>query len=253
MIRFTCPNCAKGLRADDSKAGSLVKCPACGHKLTIPDAEIEQPPEEEVPERPAPRQKKRQQFRARSPDASRGRVLVIIICGVVLGMHLVSLIKYLATPDPVEVARKQTREIYQKVGQDLPKDFEDKMMGGKEMRATLRWGQIMSLLWLLGSFSVSAVLLTFLYLRHDWARIVLGILFLIGAGLGLLGLMMLLGGMATLRFLGAGAAVLTFLESLVQLGVNLGIGLTLMKSEGIAAYTGGRRSDRAAGRAKRGS
>src|SRR5262249_10877765 len=149
MIRFTCLNCDKGLRADDSKAGSLVKCPACGHKLTIPNAEIEQPPEDEEPQRPAPRKKKRPRFRPKSSEASRGRVLVIIICCVVLGMHLVSLIKYLATPDPVTMAKTQTREIYQKIGKDLPKDFEekweqdfDKVVGGKEMQAALRRSQM---------------------------------------------------------------------------------------------------------------
>lgn len=246
MIRFTCPHCEKALRADDAKAGSPVKCPACGHKLTIPDAETELPPaEDEEPERPAPRKKRRPRFRPKSSEASRGRVLVIIICCVVLGMHLVSLINYLATPDPVEMAKKQTREIYQKIGKDLPKDFEqqweqdfDKVMGGKEMQATLRRSKVMSLIWMLGSFSLSAVLLTFLYLRQDWARVVLGVLFLIGAGLGLLGLVF--GGLAALRFLSAGVAVLAVLEMLVRLGVNLGIGLALMKSESIAAYTSGR-------------
>jgi DNA-directed RNA polymerase subunit RPC12/RpoP len=244
MIKFTCPNCAKGLHGDDSKAGRLVKCPACGHKVTIPDAETEQPPEDEEPERPAPR-KKRPRFRPKSSETSRGKVLVIIICCVVLGMHLVSLIKYLASPDPVEMAKKQTREMYEKIGKDLPKDFEekweqdfDKVMGGKEMQATLRRSQMIGLMWMLASFCLSAVLLTFLYLRHDWARIVLGVLFVIGAGLGVLGIVF--GGLAALRFLGAGVAVLTVLEMLVRLGVNLGIGLALLKSESIAAYSAGR-------------
>jgi predicted Zn finger-like uncharacterized protein len=245
MIKITCPNCAKVLRADDSKAGRLVKCPACGHKLTIPGAETELPPDDEEPERPAPRKKKRPRFRPKSSETSRGKVFVIIICCVVLGMHLVSLIKYLATPDPVEMAKKQTREMYQKIGKDLPKDFEekweqdfDKVMGGKEMQATLRRSQIISLMWMLGSFCLSAVLLAFLYLRHDWARVVLGVLFLIGVGLGVLGIAF--GGLAALRFLSAGVAVLTVLEMLVRIGVNLGIGLALLKSASIAAYTAGR-------------
>ena len=149
MIRFLCPQCDKALRADDSKAGTPVKCPVCGHKVTIPDADAELPPPEgEEPERPPPRKRKRPRFRPKTTEAARGKVLVILICCVVLGMHLVSLIKYLATPDPVEVAKKQAREIYQKIGKDLPKDFEqtweqelDKVMGAKEMQATLRPGQ----------------------------------------------------------------------------------------------------------------
>jgi DNA-directed RNA polymerase subunit RPC12/RpoP len=36
MIRFTCSRCDKGLRADESKAGSIAKCPSCGHKVSIP-------------------------------------------------------------------------------------------------------------------------------------------------------------------------------------------------------------------------
>src|SRR5262249_52713137 len=154
------------------------------------------PPEDEGPEQPAPRKKKRRRFRPKTTEATRGKVLVIIICCFVLGMHLVSLINYLATPDPVEMAKKQTREIYQKIGKDLPKDFEqkweqnfDKVMGGEEMQAALRRSKFISLLWILGGFSLSAILLLFLYLRHDWARIVLGILFLIGGFLGLVGLL----------------------------------------------------------------
>jgi hypothetical protein len=160
-------------------------------------------------------------------------------------MHLVSLINYLATPDPVEMAKKQTREIYQKIGKDLPKDFEqkweqefDKVMGGKEMQAALRRSKFISLCWILGGFSLSAIFLLFLYFRHDWARIVLGILFLLSGFLGLVGL--LFGGIAALRFVGAGIAILAVLEMLVRLGVHLGIGVALMKSESIAAYTSGR-------------
>ena len=256
MIRFTCPHCDKALRADDSKAGRLVTCPACMHKFTIPADEAERPPADEEPERPAPRKKKRARPRPRSAQAGSGKVLVIVICCAVLGMHLVSLIHYLATPDPVEMAekqtreqvemaKKQTREIYQKIGKDLPKDFEqtweqelDKVMGAKEMQATLRRSKFISLFWMLGGFSLSAVFLLFLYLRHDWARKVLSILFLISGFLGLVGL--LFGGIAALRFVGAGIAILAVLEMLVRLGVNFGIGVALMKSESIAAYTSGR-------------
>jgi hypothetical protein len=171
--------------------------------------------------------------------------MILIIGGVVVGMHLFSLANYLATPDPLEQAKRQSREIFKSMGKDLPKDFEqqfaqdlDKLMDTKEVQSALRRNKMISLLWMLGSFSLSAVLLTFLYLRHDWARVVLGVLCLIGAGLGLLGIVF--GGLAALRFLSVGAAILGVLEMLVRLGVYLGIGLALMKSESIAAYTSGR-------------
>jgi DNA-directed RNA polymerase subunit RPC12/RpoP len=242
MIKFTCPLCNKALRADSSKAGSPVKCPECGHKLTIPDAEIEEVPEDREPVRPSPRKKKRRRSRTMSPEANRGRVHVIIICCVVLGMHLVSLIRYLATPDPVEVAKKVSRETYEKLGKALPKDFEekwekefDKVAGGKEMQDTLRRSQWSARIWLAAGFGLSAVLLTCLYLRQDWARVVLGVLFLLGVALGVLGLV--LGGLAALRYLSDGVAVLAVLEMLVRLGVSLAIGLALLNSESIAAYT----------------
>jgi DNA-directed RNA polymerase subunit RPC12/RpoP len=274
VIRFTCSNCDKALRTDDDKAGSSVKCPACGHKVTIAEAEAELPtPEDEEQERPAPTNKKRSEAEAelptpedeeqeqpaptkkkkrsrsrvrhKNPAASQGKTFVIIICCIVLGMHLVSLINYLAAPDPMEMAKKQTQEAYQKLGKDMPKDFEqkwekefDKVVGGKEMQDALRRSRIISLTWMLGSFSLSAVLLGFLYMRHDWARVVLGVLFLIGAVLGLIGLVF--GGLAVLRYLSTGAAILAVLEMLVRLGVSTGIGIALMGSESIAAYTGRR-------------
>jgi DNA-directed RNA polymerase subunit RPC12/RpoP len=247
MIRFTCPNCDKGLRADDSKAGSLVQCPSCEHKLTIPATETEPPfPEEEEPQQPAPRKKKkRSRGHPKSSQASQGKVLVLIICGVVLGMHLISVVRYLTipdAPDPVEMAKKQTQEMYQKLGKDLPKDFEeklekelDKVMSSKEMQADLRRSHLTGLVWILVGFGLSAVLLIFLYLQHDWARIVLAALLLIGAGLGVLGLVF--GALAGLKYLGTGAAILSILEILVRLGVNISIGVALLKSESIMAYT----------------
>jgi hypothetical protein len=229
------------------------------HKFTIPADEAERPPADEEPERPAPRKKKRARPRPRSAQAGSGKVLVIVICCAVLGMHLVSLIHYLATPDPVEMAekqtreqvemaKKQTREMFEKFDKNLPKDFEkkweqdlDKAMGGQEMpkgmQAALRRAKLINLLWMLGGFSLSAVLLLFLCLRQDWARIVLAVVCLISAFLGLLGLVGLFGGMMALRFLGTGVAILAVLDLLVRVGANIGIGVALLKSESIAAYT----------------
>jgi DNA-directed RNA polymerase subunit RPC12/RpoP len=245
MIRFTCLQCEKMLRADDTKAGSPVKCPGCGHKLTIPDTEAEPPPpEDEEPEHPAPRKKRRPRFRAKNSEATRGKVLVIFICCVVLGMHLVGLLWSLATANPVASAKQQTHELYQQMGKDLPKDVEqkweqdfDKSMGGKEMEAPRRRSRMINLMWNLGIFCLMAVLLTFLYLRHNWARVVLGVLFLISVGLGCFGIVT---GALAVRLVTAGVPVLAMLEMLVRLGVNFSIGWTLMKSRSIAAYTSGR-------------
>jgi DNA-directed RNA polymerase subunit RPC12/RpoP len=245
MISFSCPNCSKSLRADGSKAGSMVKCPACGSKLQIPEPEME-PQSGDDPEPKQPQKKKKPRFLAKSSKSSRGKTPVIIICCVVLGMHLVSLINYLAipnlaTPDPAEIAKKQIRENYEKMGKDLPKDFEqkvqqqlDKIMGSKEIKempASIRSAIFFGQLWMWGSFLLSAVLLICLYLRQDWARVVLGLLFLISVGLSLLGLVF--GGFAALRFLG----FLAFLEMFVRIMVNLVVGLALLKWEDIVYYT----------------
>jgi hypothetical protein len=37
MIRFACPACSKGLKAQDSAAGVKIACPACGHPFHIPE------------------------------------------------------------------------------------------------------------------------------------------------------------------------------------------------------------------------
>jgi hypothetical protein len=245
MIRFACPQCEKLLRADDTKAGSLVKCPGCGNKLTIPVTEAEpKPSEDEQPERPAPRKKRRPRFRATSSAASRGKRLVIFTCCLALGMHLVGLLWPLATANQVASAKKQPREPSQQLGKDLPKDFQqkwdqdfDKSMGAKEMEASRRRSRLSNLMWNLGSFCLTAILFAFLYLRQNWARVVLGVLFLISFGLAILAIAT---GVLTVRLFAAGVPVLAALEMLVRLGVNLGIGLTLMNSRSIADYIAGR-------------
>lgn len=168
-----------------------------------------------------------------------------------MGMHLVSLIRYLAMPDPMEIAKKHTREMYKSLGRDLPEDYEqkmekeiDKLSDGKLReslqlsRESLQRSRTNGLLIMIGSFLLSLILLTFLYLRHDWARLVLGALFLIGGCIGLVGLV--LSGTYVLRVLSTGMAILTVVEMLVRLGISFGIGMALIKSERIAAYTSGR-------------
>ncbi len=243
MIRFSCPACDKALRADESKAGSIVKCPACGQKLTIPSPAAEPPPpEDDEPEPVGPRKKKRAgpRRKARNTAAEHGKKLVLVIIGVVVAMYLVSFVNYLLMPGPREMVKQQSRQISQDLGKDEQKLQQglDKALGGQQMQQAFRLAKLIGLMWLVGSFSLSAILLLFLYLRHDWARVVLGILCLLAGGLGLLGLVF--GGVAALTVLSGGAALLALLEMVVRLGVNFGIGATLMKSESIAAYTTGR-------------
>jgi DNA-directed RNA polymerase subunit RPC12/RpoP len=218
MISFKCPNCAKGLRADESNAGNAVKCPGCGQKMMIPGAAPEElPPEQEFDEEPErPRKKKRPKFRTRRP--TRGKTFVIVICCIVLGTHLLSLISYLVTPDPLA-------ELVKNPGMS------------KELVAYIQRSQMWALIWMLGSFALNATLLTCLYLRQDWARVVLGILFMLAAGFGILGL--IFGGLAAIQFFGGGIALLAILEAAVRVMVDLVLGVALMKSESIQAYTTG--------------
>ncbi|HVS35097.1 MAG TPA: hypothetical protein VMS17_05910 [Gemmataceae bacterium] len=258
-----CPQCSHRFRvparekpeADgdaDEQHVETVALPASPTKKrrTVEDHE-EQAEETEAPEHglegdePPPRPRKKKKRRRPRPaigTPGRGRLLVLLVCAVVLGMHIVSLVTYLATPDPMELAKQQVRASMEKMGGNLPKDFEqnwerdmDKAPGVKEMQDAARRGQLIGLAAMIGGFALSVVLLTFLYLRHNWARMVLGVLFLIGAGLGLLGIAT--GGLVIVALYPTGAAILTILEMLVREAVSLGVGLLLILSPSVIAYT----------------
>ncbi len=36
-LMFVCPNCKQELEADTSLAGTQIQCPACAHRITIPE------------------------------------------------------------------------------------------------------------------------------------------------------------------------------------------------------------------------
>ena len=36
-LMFVCPNCKQELEADSSLAGTQIQCPACSHRITIPE------------------------------------------------------------------------------------------------------------------------------------------------------------------------------------------------------------------------
>jgi DNA-directed RNA polymerase subunit RPC12/RpoP len=42
MIRFSCPNCGKHLKAPDEGAGQKVSCPGCSRRLLIPPPVLQQ-------------------------------------------------------------------------------------------------------------------------------------------------------------------------------------------------------------------
>jgi hypothetical protein len=41
MIRFDCPHCRKGLRTEDSMAGTAFNCPGCRGRVRVPQASVE--------------------------------------------------------------------------------------------------------------------------------------------------------------------------------------------------------------------
>ncbi len=74
MIRFACPHCDKSLRAPETRAGSVVKCPVCGEKVTIPNAEAKLPPPEELDDyRVAVPQPRRREEEWEDPEAEERR------------------------------------------------------------------------------------------------------------------------------------------------------------------------------------
>jgi hypothetical protein len=164
-------------------------------------------------------------------------------------MHLLGLIRCVATLNAFEASQKQleetqrqTRERLQALSKDLPKDFdaklEEQLKRVEVSRGSRLWGTLGGLVMLLGRFAIDAVLLYFLYLRHDWARIVLGVLFVLWSLFGLQAVVF--GGLGLLSLLSTGRAIIYALEMFVGLGVSIGLAVALLKSEEIAAYTAGR-------------
>src|SRR5437762_2833741 len=133
MIRFTSSRCDKGLRAEESMAGSIAKCPSCGHKVLIPAPHPEPIAPEDAEPRvaaagPPARRRKRKWPGRQAAETDRGRRFVIIIIGVVLGMHLLGLIHYwTVSTQLLEAGQNQTRELFKDLDQDLPKEFDKTM------------------------------------------------------------------------------------------------------------------------------
>lgn len=256
MVSITCPACGKGLRAKALTPGQAVKCPGCGHSFAAPEPvpapaapafevvedEPAPTPAETPPAEPSPA-KKRKPVGRKPQLIDRGRTPVLVVIGVAGLMMAIGWVQFLTIPDTAEATRQQTQELNDKLTQGLSEDVKkkvreqtDETLKKLEDDGSLRQAKTRSLYILIGSSGIYAALLLCLYRRQNWARVVLGVLSLIGALLGGIGLLMfMLGG--ALKYFGTGAAILAVFESLVRLGVSAGIGVTLMQNEDVIAYT----------------
>src|SRR5260370_28232702 len=195
MLSFSCPKGRKGLRAQESQAGLLVRCPACAKKLTVPESLPEdEPPEEEERDRPRPRKRKRRRLEHHKAVAEQGRVQIFDVMAAVLGMHLFGLIHLLLMPAPAELIARQLAETLQELSKELPPESGERWVPEDEdadpgpIRPTFSVrGKEGGLFWLVCGCCVEGLLLLCLYLRQHWARTVLAIWFLLGGFCGLTG------------------------------------------------------------------
>jgi hypothetical protein len=236
MLSFACPECYKQLRASEDKAGALVKCPGCGITFPIPGGrpkpeprrqeESEERDQDEEEERKlTPRERRKEAARA---AAARGKPLVVAIASVVLVLHLLRWIQFLSVGvgGITEAANQQAERM--NAGQ--PGNAQQQM----DPQSIARIAKITSVIVLAGSLLLDGILLLFLFLHHNWARIVLAILFLVGSLCGLVGLFPLF---TTLRLIARGQAIFAVIVAIMGLAVNLGFGITLLVSGNIKAYT----------------
>ena len=243
MLKFACPQCHKALRAEEGKAGRLVRCPACARRFPVPAPPDADPPEEAEVERTR-RKKKRPRPRRLTGAPEGAQLQVLLIGGIVLVMHLLGLIEFLTRPSPEEIVRRQIVEVAQRLDEiqantggpvaankaepwPVPQPAE-----GASRRALPPGG-----FWLAAGFVLDALLLVFLFLRHNWARLALAIWYLLHAFCGLAGL--LLGGAVVLPMFAAMVGKFAVVVLIVQLGVHCGVGIVCLGSRSLAAYTEG--------------
>lgn len=246
MIRFTCPDCDKPLRAEESQAGSTVKCPACGHQFTIPYGQCEseapetdEPQEDNERQEPAPRRKKRK-VRQRITEEEMGRRLIIGMACLFAGTQLLSMVRFLATFNPRAAAERQA----QQAARDSPNGI-DKMVepdprevaGGNGMREAWRL-KLLSFLKRYDLALLTDVLFILIYFRHDWARRIVAGWFLLSCLIAIFGL--ITGAFPVWGSIRTGIPFLAPVELCVGFGINFGIGMTLLKSRSIHAYMAGR-------------
>jgi hypothetical protein len=245
MIRFACSNCRKVLRIPEDRAGTIGKCPACGNRIKVPEIEAEAVAVDEEEPQPAPRRKKkRRRSEALSPEAEEGKQYVIFIGCALLGLHLVGMIVPMLLPSPAAKITASLPDFRRNMPKDFSKDFAKQMEELQhQLRATQAESPIGSMawtsaVWMMPGLALYVVLFVFLYLRHDWARLVLGIVLLIFGFLGLVGLVM--GSFSLFRWMSGSWIAYMVIYSLVSLAVYFGAGSALLRNGSIAAYTASR-------------
>jgi hypothetical protein len=228
---------------DDVKSGMLVKCPACGQRVKVPATEPEPVEEAEPPAAPR-RKKKRRSSERLSPEAAEGRQYVIFIGCVLLGLHLVGMIVPMLLLSPVATPTVPLPEYRPTRGKDLSPELTkamqelDQQLQATRTERTFRSLSWLGSLWMAPGLVLMVVLYVFLYLRHDWARLVMGILLLIFGFLGLVGIVS--GGFTFLRSMSVSWAVFFVLYTIASLVVDFAAGFALLKNASIAAYTASR-------------
>ena len=237
MLHFKCPQCDKALRTSEDKAGSHVKCPSCGNKFIVPDAAEEASPpqmEELQPqakglfEDEPPWRKKKSRRSGYSTAAARGKTLVIILASLWLAVLILSWISFFLAPD-VDKELKQLVEMTQgEIDQQEAQQFQ------QEMSSFAHNVRIVTVVFMVVRLAVVAPFFIFLYLGHNWARIVVAVLSFSGAACGLYGIRGLVNGVGLLH---GAHRVATILEVVLGEAVSLGLGITLLVSSRIKAHT----------------
>lgn len=231
MLRFTCPQCNKALRAPEDKAGSTVKCPECGNRFSIPDDREEtEPPEAEEPNAPPdlgfdederPRRKKGK----RSRNARTGKTIVLVLIGLWLLVQVLGWIGMVMAPSVEEILKQGAA-----ANPNVQLTEQQKAQQESALAVIGKAGKIFTIGIAVVSFLVGATFFTFLYLGHNWARIVVAVLSLLGAACALFAIPTLLSAQGSYR-------IVLMLQIVLGEAVNLGTGITLLVSSSVKAHT----------------
>jgi predicted Zn finger-like uncharacterized protein len=243
VLHFRCPQCDKSLRVDEDKAGAPVKCPGCGSRFRVPENEEESEPpkmkelepqteglyEDEEPQRP----RKKKKRSGGSEAAARGKTIVIVMICLVVVVNLLGLIGAFLAPSPEEALKQLGATNQNQAQTPQQKAQEESLKNTMEMGAKI--GRVLGFVLLFGWFAAEVLVLVFLYLGHNWARITFAVLSLIGALCGFAAV----AGLFMAPPHGLHGAV-NLLSVVLGEAVNWGNGITLLVSASIKAHTSGR-------------
>jgi len=158
-------------------------------------------------------------------------------------MRLLSVGTHFAMPDPEDVGRIVVKDVAARAANNdrlwLYQNEKIQKMAGEEARDHYTIQQMVHLIWMVGSFLVSAILLLFLCFRSGIARVLLGVFLILEGTLVVVSLVMatVKGEITILRLLPPHAMLLAILEAMVKMGVTIGVGIALFRSNAISAYT----------------